>query len=310
MDYPMIAAIANQQDRRLPVFIPRLVDYPPIYCPAPQYLPQQIYRAPPKAPVNRLINTKMCSRYLSKGYCRKRDCTFAHSVEELRPTPDLRCTKWCRFVFFGLECNDARCPYAHSQDELQPQPPEYKTTLCRFAKRGKCLNGDNCRFLHPHEVTAPAYRHHDKLRVPRLSNPSVEEESGVQAAEEEAATLPTPETEPTQEEICQTAAPPTTPAAAAPATPSCPETPRVVNRTRPLLCSPCVVAGETPCAEETEEEYEGSCASTTSPGRKARKATTLVPNTLSRDSTRDELHGSVERIMTAAGTLGLADDPN
>ena len=166
------------------------------------------------------------------------------------------------------------------------------------------------RFLHPHEVTAPAYRHHDKLRVPRLSNPSVEEESGVQAAEEEAATLPTPETEPTQEEICQTAAPPTTPAAAAPATPSCPETPRVVNRTRPLLCSPCVVAGETPCAEETEEEYEGSCASTTSPGRKARKATTLVPNTLSRDSTRDELHGSVERIMTAAGTLGLADDPN
>lgn len=66
--------------------------------------------------------------------------------EELRPTPDLRCTKWCRFVFFGLECNDARCPYAHSQEELQPQPPEFKTTLCRFAKRGKCLNGDNCRY--------------------------------------------------------------------------------------------------------------------------------------------------------------------
>ena len=87
MDYPMIAAIANQQDRRLPVFIPRLVDYPPIYCPAPQYLPQQIYRAPPKAPVNRLINTKMCSRYLSKGYCRKRDCTFAHSVVSKQTIP-------------------------------------------------------------------------------------------------------------------------------------------------------------------------------------------------------------------------------
>lgn len=108
--------------------------------------------------VNLLINTQLCARFISKGYCNKRDCTFAHSDKELRPLPDLKCTKWCRLVFHGLVCHDELCPYAHTTQQLRSNAHDlvsYKTSYCKYFLNGNCLSGANCRFAHsPLELRA------------------------------------------------------------------------------------------------------------------------------------------------------------
>ncbi|CDJ38941.1 hypothetical protein ETH_00029000 [Eimeria tenella] len=308
MNYPTIATVAGQQDRRLPVFIPSLVNYPPIYYQPPAYFSSGMYREAPitasasnastNANMNRLVNTKLCSRYLSKGYCKRRDCTFAHSVEELRPVPDLRCTKWCRFVFFGLNCNDSRCPYAHSKEELQPQPDEFKTTVCRFAKRGKCLNGEYCRFLHlPQD--RQQLNHQGKRANWRANRPAG------RRVGEDLTIIPLPNTEAEREitvsqgEV-EVSAPPSTPAssvaASAGANMNIEARPRLVNRSRPT--------------RQFAEIYQSSEAEDmpqepmpTNPASRFPKGAILVPNSLSRDTTRDELHASVETTLNSG-------DPN
>ncbi|KAL8450362.1 hypothetical protein Emag_003208 [Eimeria magna] len=109
--------------------------------------------------VNLLINTQLCARHVAKGTCNKKDCTFAHSEDELRPLPDLRKTKWCRLVFHSLPCNDGNCPYAHTVNELRSNAQDlvsYKTSFCKYFQRGNCLSGIHCRFAHcPSELRNP-----------------------------------------------------------------------------------------------------------------------------------------------------------
>lgn len=63
--------------------------------------------------------TKMC-RFEILGMCTKgQQCPFAHGATELKPLPDLRCTKLCRELLQFGECHNKNCTYAHSREELR-----------------------------------------------------------------------------------------------------------------------------------------------------------------------------------------------
>ena len=66
--------------QKSPTFVPMLAYLPPLNRPTPVYVEQDKYDLAFKTDMNMLKNTKLCTRYLAKGYCNKRDCTFAHSV--------------------------------------------------------------------------------------------------------------------------------------------------------------------------------------------------------------------------------------
>ncbi|PHJ18798.1 zinc finger protein zfp1 [Cystoisospora suis] len=96
--------------------------------------------------------TQLCPKIQATGVCSKRDqCSFAHSKDELRPPPDLRCTKWCRRFFQGQVCDDPKCLYAHSKEDLRCNSDQlltFKTAMCKFHARGLCVSGESCRFAH------------------------------------------------------------------------------------------------------------------------------------------------------------------
>jgi len=63
--------------------------------------------------------TKMC-RFELLGMCTKGlQCPFAHGFTELKPLPDLRCTKLCRELLQKGQCNTKNCNYAHSREVLR-----------------------------------------------------------------------------------------------------------------------------------------------------------------------------------------------
>lgn len=63
--------------------------------------------------------TKMC-RFNILGICSKGgECPYAHSREELKPTPDLYRTKVCKNLISTGRCEDPECRYAHSKDQLR-----------------------------------------------------------------------------------------------------------------------------------------------------------------------------------------------
>lgn len=65
-----------------------------------------------------LEKTRMCVYYL-QGRCKYDDCSFAHSVHELKQAPsNLRKTKICDLFMMG-HCTDAHCNFAHSTEELK-----------------------------------------------------------------------------------------------------------------------------------------------------------------------------------------------
>mmetsp|Transcript_119940 Transcript_119940/g.384053 ORF Transcript_119940/g.384053 Transcript_119940/m.384053 type:complete len:447 (+) Transcript_119940:144-1484(+) len=67
----------------------------------------------------RFSKTKMC-RFELLGMCTKgTQCPFAHGCVELKPLPDLRCTKLCRELIQFGKCTDKACSYAHSKEELR-----------------------------------------------------------------------------------------------------------------------------------------------------------------------------------------------
>lgn len=54
------------------------------------------------------------------GICAKGpDCPFAHGSTELKPLPDLRCTRLCKELLSTGECADQNCTYAHSREQLR-----------------------------------------------------------------------------------------------------------------------------------------------------------------------------------------------
>jgi len=75
------------------------------------------------------LKTKMCRFHLLDMCSKGNDCPFAHTVEEMKPLPDLHCTKLCKALILTGECTDPQCTYAHSRGELRnsglphrPQP--------------------------------------------------------------------------------------------------------------------------------------------------------------------------------------------
>ena len=65
-----------------------------------------------------LEKTRMCVYFL-QGRCKYDDCSFAHSVHELKQAPsNLRKTKICDLFMMG-HCTDAHCNFAHSTEELK-----------------------------------------------------------------------------------------------------------------------------------------------------------------------------------------------
>uniref|UniRef100_A0A7S0AKE1 C3H1-type domain-containing protein n=1 Tax=Pyrodinium bahamense TaxID=73915 RepID=A0A7S0AKE1_9DINO len=71
-------------------------------------------------PPSTYAKTKLC-RYYTAGQCRSGEaCSFAHSPDELRPKPDLSCTKPCPSWALNLPCTVPDCKYAHSWNQLRP----------------------------------------------------------------------------------------------------------------------------------------------------------------------------------------------
>ncbi|ETB58311.1 hypothetical protein YYC_03943 [Plasmodium yoelii 17X] len=97
------------------------------------------------------FKTKMCPFQKNKNYClNESDCHYAHSIDELKPMPDLRNTKLCDYIKKKMPCKDVNCKFAHDTETLKPSVhlATYKSTICSFWGKGKCFNGNKCRFAH------------------------------------------------------------------------------------------------------------------------------------------------------------------
>ncbi|CAE7539666.1 unnamed protein product [Symbiodinium sp. CCMP2456] len=78
-------------------------------------------------PPKHLVKTKLC-KHFTKGYCRyEGNCTFAHQLDELVYRPDLTKTKWCARFLSGA-CNVRNCSFAHSVAELRHVGPAHMAT--------------------------------------------------------------------------------------------------------------------------------------------------------------------------------------
>lgn len=90
------------------------------------------------------------------GMCAKgEECPFAHHREELKPLPDLTCTKLCKTLIKTGVCDSPTCNYAHCKDELRATSTFHKTKMCRFDKLGHCALGTKCNFAHSQEEVRP-----------------------------------------------------------------------------------------------------------------------------------------------------------
>lgn len=79
--------------------------------------------------------TKICKFHLL-GICAKgAGCQFAHSREELAPTPDFFRTKLCNILISTGVCTDPKCTYAHNKDELRPAGKKADQVGCPERRR-------------------------------------------------------------------------------------------------------------------------------------------------------------------------------
>lgn len=87
--------------------------------------------------------TRVCPR-MSMGVCHLgTKCSFAHTLEELRPAPNLDRTKLCPSVLQpGTICpaqiRGEPCRFAHSKAEIRHTSNMFKTNMCLKWIRGKC----------------------------------------------------------------------------------------------------------------------------------------------------------------------------
>lgn len=96
----------------------------------------------------RFTKTRMC-KFELLGVCAKGDqCPFAHRHEEMKPVPDLTCTKLCRSLIQTGSCGDTNCKYAHRKEELRSTSAYHKTKMCKFSQTGTCALGWKCNFAH------------------------------------------------------------------------------------------------------------------------------------------------------------------
>lgn len=100
--------------------------------------------------------TRVCPR-LSMGACHLGSkCNFAHSVEELRPAPNLDKTKLCPSVLYpGTLCpakvRGEICRFAHNKAEIRHTSNMFKTNMCLKWIRGKCKKDLQCNHAHGHQ---------------------------------------------------------------------------------------------------------------------------------------------------------------
>eukprot|EP00929_Paragymnodinium_shiwhaense_P032235 TRINITY_DN17904_c0_g3_i1.p1 TRINITY_DN17904_c0_g3~~TRINITY_DN17904_c0_g3_i1.p1 ORF type:complete len:560 (+),score=124.68 TRINITY_DN17904_c0_g3_i1:163-1842(+) len=92
--------------------------------------------------------TKMC-KFEAVGMCAKGpQCPFAHADDELKPLPDLTCTKLCKTLIQTGNCDLPGCKFAHNREELRATSTYHKTKFCRFSRNGHCALGAKCNFAH------------------------------------------------------------------------------------------------------------------------------------------------------------------
>eukprot|EP00931_Biecheleriopsis_adriatica_P065918 TRINITY_DN4036_c0_g1_i1.p1 TRINITY_DN4036_c0_g1~~TRINITY_DN4036_c0_g1_i1.p1 ORF type:complete len:450 (+),score=55.71 TRINITY_DN4036_c0_g1_i1:78-1427(+) len=72
--------------------------------------------------VSRCRKTKMCKFFLQGACDRGASCSYAHSSQELRPAPDLRCTQICQKMLTEGKCKDPECRFAHDLAGLKRFP--------------------------------------------------------------------------------------------------------------------------------------------------------------------------------------------
>lgn len=106
----------------------------------------------PEPAAMKLTKTKMC-KFDVRGLCsRGTHCQYAHSNEELKPSPDLRYTKLCSMLIQTGACNNPKCTFAHTRGELRTAP-------CRFfIETGACKFGSQCNFSHSRKEPASGGR--------------------------------------------------------------------------------------------------------------------------------------------------------
>lgn len=95
------------------------------------------------------FRTKLCPfLFGTRGECAKRhECSYAHSMSELRNRPDLTKTKLCDAYMKG-RCQDPACKWAHGRHELRFTGDFYKTSLCKYWVESVCYAGATCRHAH------------------------------------------------------------------------------------------------------------------------------------------------------------------
>jgi hypothetical protein len=88
-----------------------------------------------------LFKTKMCRHFLN-GKCKyNKECTFSHDQSELLVRKDMSKTKLCK----KTNCSDKNCTYAHSVVEIRDATDQ----MCPlWVNRGSCPNGSACRMSH------------------------------------------------------------------------------------------------------------------------------------------------------------------
>eukprot|EP00929_Paragymnodinium_shiwhaense_P021131 TRINITY_DN13861_c0_g1_i1.p1 TRINITY_DN13861_c0_g1~~TRINITY_DN13861_c0_g1_i1.p1 ORF type:complete len:286 (-),score=42.73 TRINITY_DN13861_c0_g1_i1:223-1080(-) len=106
----------------------------------------------------KLRKTKLCS-FFEQGTCRFGEtCAFAHSLDELKSTPDFRRSRLCE-AFKAGHCSDKNCSYAHGLGELRSV--NFKATLCHWNETGRCRHGADCRFAHGRKELEPKNKDED-----------------------------------------------------------------------------------------------------------------------------------------------------
>eukprot|EP00438_Fugacium_kawagutii_P003435 Skav200188 [mRNA] locus=scaffold2383:117098:120587:+ [translate_table: standard] len=66
-----------------------------------------------------------------------------------RVLESLKNTRMCKFITSGRCCRGSTCNFAHSLEQLKPMPNLVGTRLCaQFSATGRCRYGKACKFAH------------------------------------------------------------------------------------------------------------------------------------------------------------------
>jgi len=95
-----------------------------------------------------LRKTKLCTYFIQKRCTKGDQCTFAHSVSEMKHVPDLEKTQLCKDFLSGMCLQGDECRFAHDKTQLRANPVYHKQKLCNWYKGGRCMNGSACNFAH------------------------------------------------------------------------------------------------------------------------------------------------------------------